>query len=270
VRELEAGPLHVYDRGGDGLPVLWHHGTPNLGLPPEPLFADADRLGLRWVSYDRPGYGGSPREVGRGIASAVGYARVVADALGIERFAVMGHSGGGTHALAVAAMLPERVVGVASLAALAPFGAEGFDWFAGMAPVGVAALSAAARGRAAREAFEEPEGDSDIGFHEGDWAALAGEWSWFGKVVGPAPGGGQADDDVAYVSAWGFDPGRIAVPVLLMHGGRDRMVPTSHGEWLARHIPHAEWRLSTEDGHITVLNKAPQALEWLAGLSSGR
>ncbi|WP_211588625.1 alpha/beta hydrolase [Allorhizocola rhizosphaerae] len=210
MNEFEVGPLHCYDRGGDGLPVLWHHGTPNLGMPPEPLFADADRL---------------------------------------------------------AALLPERVVGVVSMAGLAPLGAEGLDWFAGMAPVGEAALGAATRGRAAREAFEEPEGD--IGLNDGDGAALAGEWSWFGKVVGPAPGGGQVDDDLAYVARWRFDPATIGVPVLPMHGGRDRMVPSSHGEWLARHIPHAQWRLSTQDGHITVLNKAPQALEWLAGLSSG-
>ena len=51
-----------YDQGPskDGnLAVFWLHGTPNIGLPPEPLFADAARLGLRWLGYDRPGYGGS-------------------------------------------------------------------------------------------------------------------------------------------------------------------------------------------------------------------
>ena len=53
--------LHVYDTGADGggFPVFWHHGTPNIGSPPAPLFPAAERLGLRWVSYDRPGYGGS-------------------------------------------------------------------------------------------------------------------------------------------------------------------------------------------------------------------
>ena len=55
--------LHVYDTGADGadgrLAVFWHHGTPNIGAPPGPLFAAAVRLGIRWVSYDRPGYGGS-------------------------------------------------------------------------------------------------------------------------------------------------------------------------------------------------------------------
>jgi pimeloyl-ACP methyl ester carboxylesterase len=91
--------LHVYDTGaGDAaghLAVFWHHGTPNVGAPPEPLFATAARLGIRWVSYDRPGYGGSSTHPGRDVASAADYVSGVADALGIDRFAVMGHSGGG-------------------------------------------------------------------------------------------------------------------------------------------------------------------------------
>ena len=61
--------LHIYQHG-DGLPVFWHHGTPNIGPPPAPLFPTSDRLGLRWVSYDRPGYGGSTPRPGRTVASA--------------------------------------------------------------------------------------------------------------------------------------------------------------------------------------------------------
>ena len=92
----DARTLHAYDAGGDSerLAVFWHHGTPNIGAPPAPLFADADRLGLRWVSYDRPGYGGSTPQPGRDVASAANFTAAVADALDIERFAVMGHSGG--------------------------------------------------------------------------------------------------------------------------------------------------------------------------------
>src|ERR671912_1216734 len=108
--------LHVYDTGADDadgrLAVFWHHGSPNIGAPPEPLFPAADRLGIRWVSYDRPGYGGSTPRPERDVASAAGDVSAVADAWGIERFAVMGHSSGGSHALACAALLPERVLGV--------------------------------------------------------------------------------------------------------------------------------------------------------------
>src|ERR671911_2211559 len=145
--------LHVYDTGADGadgrLAVFWHHGTPNIGAPPEPLFAAAARLGIRWVSYDRPGYGGSSPYRDRDVASAADYVSCVADAPGIDRFAVMGHSGGGPHALACGALLPDRVLGVVVVAGLTPFGAEGLDWFAGMAASGAASLRAAAAGRAA-------------------------------------------------------------------------------------------------------------------------
>src|SRR5690349_10927113 len=89
--------LHVYDTGpgkGGRLPVVWHHGTPNVGAPPEPLFDAADRLGVRWVSFDRPGYGGSTVAPGRTVSSVAGDVAAVADALGLEQFAVMGYSGG--------------------------------------------------------------------------------------------------------------------------------------------------------------------------------
>ena len=147
--------VHVYDAGadwsGDPLAVFWQHGTPNIGAPPEPLFPDAERLGLRWVSHDRPGYGGSTPNPGRDIASVAVDVAGAADALGIDRFAVMGHSGGGPHALACAGLLPERVLAVVSVAGPAPYDAEGLDFFAGMADAGVASLRAAAEGRESRE-----------------------------------------------------------------------------------------------------------------------
>jgi pimeloyl-ACP methyl ester carboxylesterase len=264
--------LHVYDTGtkeADGrLTVFWHHGTPNIGAPPKPLFPAAARLGIRWVSYDRPGYGGSTPSPGRDVASAASYTASVADALGIGGFAVMGHSGGGTHALACGALLPERVLGVVSVSGLAPFGAGGLDWFAGMSAAGEASLRAAAEGREAKERYEaSAEFDPEM-FTQADHAALSGAWSWFGEVVGPAVEagpGGLIDDDLAYVTRWGFDPERIRRPVLLVHGGRDRVVPSSHGQWLARHCPTAQLRLFPEDGHISVLNSSAQALDWLSG-----
>jgi pimeloyl-ACP methyl ester carboxylesterase len=63
--------------------------------------------------------------------------------------------------------------------------------------------------------------------------------------------------------AWGLEPAAIAVPVLILHGAMDRMVPCAHGEWLAAHCPTAGFRLVSEAGHITVLDSAPKALEWL-------
>lgn len=258
--------LHVYDTGGGGLPVLWHHGTPNTGAPPQPLFEPGARHGIRWVSYDRPGYGGSSPEPGRDVASAARYTAAVADALGIERFAAMGHSGGGPHALACGALLPDRVLAVVSVAGLAPIDAAGLDWFAGMGPSGQESLRAAASGREAKEKYEAGDG-GEPDFTPADYAALGGPWSWFMSVVNPAIEAGpaaQIDDDLAYVAPWGFDPARVSAPVLLVHGGQDRVVPSTHGQWLARRCPAAELWLRPGDGHISVLDGGPAALDWLA------
>ena len=95
VKLADGRTLHAYEARADGdddrLPIFWHHGTPNIGEPPEPLFGEAARLGLRWVSYDRPGYGGSTVNGGRNVASAASDVAAIADALRIDRFAVMGH-----------------------------------------------------------------------------------------------------------------------------------------------------------------------------------
>jgi pimeloyl-ACP methyl ester carboxylesterase len=267
----------VYDTGERApgpapMTILWHHGTPNVGQPPEPLFPTSDRLGVRWIGYDRPGYGGSARRPGRDIASAAADVAAVADALDLERFAVMGHSGGGPHAMACAALLPDRVVAVVAGASLAPYGADGLDWFAGMAPAGEAALRAALSGRAARERHEAREAaEEEMGFTETDARALAGEWSWFGGIVRAALAGGTdglVDDDLAYVAPWGFDPAQMTTPTLLLHGTADRVVPPAHGRWLSERIEQAELWLEDGEGHISVLRHAPAALEWLAERAS--
>ncbi|MBT2208826.1 alpha/beta fold hydrolase [Actinomadura sp. NEAU-AAG7] len=265
--------LHVYDtapEATDALTIFWQHGTPNLGAPPRPLVAASERLGLRWVSYDRPGYGGSTPVPGRDVASAAFYVSAVADALGIGRFAVVGHSGGGSHALACGVSPAGRVLGVVAVAALAPYDAAGLDWFAGMADGGAASLRAAARGRAAKERHEAEAGFDPEMFTPADHVALAAEWSWFDEVVDPAVAqgpGGLIDDDLAYVAPWGFDPSGITVPVLLLHGDQDRIVPAAHARWLARRCPTATARLSPDDGHISVLRSAAPALEWLHSLA---
>ncbi|SEH02191.1 Pimeloyl-ACP methyl ester carboxylesterase [Nonomuraea solani] len=259
--------LHVYDTGEVGrAPVMWHHGTPNLGSPPEPLFAASDRLGLRWVSFDRPGYGGSTPAPGRTVASVAGDAAKVADALGLDRFAVVGYSGGGSYALGCAAALGDRVQAALTLAAIAPYGADGLDWFTGMVPSGVAALGTAAAGRQARTALEASGFAYDCEFTAADLALFEGPWGWLGKVAEPALAAGphgQIDDDVSYTLPWGCDPGAIDAPVLLLHGTADRIIPAAHGSWLAAQCPNAELRLLEGDSHFTIVEHAESGLEWL-------
>jgi pimeloyl-ACP methyl ester carboxylesterase len=218
------------------------------------------------VSYDRPGYGGSTPHPGRDVASAAADVSSIADALGISRFAVMGHSGGSLHALACSALLPDRVRGAVCVAALAPIHAPGLDWFAGMAASGAARLRAAGGGRAALEAFLASTAFDPEEFTPADHAALAGEWAWLGAVAAQANEGGpdgMVDDELAYVAPWGFDPRRVRPPVLFLHGGQDRVAPRSHGEWLVRHIRSADLWLRPDDGHISILSSGAAALDWL-------
>lgn len=123
------------DRNGEV--VLVHGGTPNSRLLFPAHVAYAEARGICLVGYDRPGYGGSTRQVGRSIAEAVADVRAIADALGVERLLTWGISGGGPHALACAALAPDLVVAAASLASVAPYGAPGLDFFAGMGQLNV-------------------------------------------------------------------------------------------------------------------------------------
>jgi pimeloyl-ACP methyl ester carboxylesterase len=261
--------LRVHEAGpADGsLTVFWQHGTPGTGEPPVPLLPASARLGIRWVGYDRPGYGGSTPLPGRNVAAAAADVAEIAAALGIERFAVLGSSGGGPHTLACAALLPDRVVGAVSVSGLAPFGAAGLDWYAGMAAGAAATLRAAVAGRDAYvEHARTSEFDPGV-FTDTDVAALSGDWRWLGEIAGTAAASlraGQVDDELAFTREWGFAPDDVRVPVLLVHGGADRFVPATHSRWLAERIGSAELRISQEDGHVSVLRHGEAALEWLA------
>lgn len=259
--------LQVYDtqpEGGASATVFWYHGTPNIGEPPQPLLGVSAQRGVRWVGYDRPGYGGSTRLQGRDIAQAAHDTALIAQALDISAFGVMGHSGGGPHALACAALLP-RVKAAVSLAGLAPYAAPGLDYFTGMYAGGRAELGAATHGAAAlRKVVGAGDFDAEM-FTAADYSALTDSWSWFHSVVEPAleqGPEGMIDDDLAYVRPWGYQPADINIPILLVHGEQDRIVPITHAKWLRDHS-QAELRRIAGGGHISVMLYAEQALDWL-------
>lgn len=260
--------LRVHDSGasrdGARLTLVWFHGTPQTGALLPPLLAAAEERDIRLLSYGRPSYGGSSPQPGRAVGSAASDVAQLADALALDRFAAMGASGGGPHALACAALLPERVGGVATFASLAPFAADGLDYFAGMADDGT--LRAALRGRQAREAFEKTAEFDPTSFNARDYAALDGAWTSLGEDVARASAAGTdgvVDDDVAYVTPWGFDVATITAPVLLIQGGDDRVIPPAHGHWLLHHLPNAELWLRPHDGHVSILDACPLAMDWL-------
>ena len=257
--------LRVHDSGEtvDGSTVLWHHGSPQTGAPLEPLLSATGARGMRLLTYARPSYGGSSPLPGRDVASAAHDVAQIADALGIARLAMMGASGGGPHALACAALLPERVLGAVALAGLAPFDASD-DWYAGMVSPG--GLRAAAAGPEARRRYAESAEFDMNSFTAADWATLDGAWSSLGADAGRAGAAGPdglIDDDLAFVSPWGFDLGRIEAPVLIAQGGEDRVVPPAHADRLVRACPTAELWLRPRAGHISILDAVPVALDWL-------
>jgi len=258
--------LVVHDSGpcAGALAVVWHHGSPQTGALLPPLLAACEQRSVRLVSYGRPSYGGSTPLPGRDVASAASDVAQVADALGLDRFATMGASGGGPHALACAALLPDRVTSVACLASIAPPTPGDDGWFAGMAAPG--ALRAALAGRRARARYAATEAFDPEVFTAADWTALDGPWSSLGEdsqLAGQAGPDGLVDDDVAFAAPWGFDLAAVTAPVLLVQGGQDRMIPPAHVELLRQALPRAEVWLRPDDGHVSVLQACPAALDWL-------
>jgi pimeloyl-ACP methyl ester carboxylesterase len=250
---------------GEAAPVtvLWHHGSPQTGAPLEPVLAATAARGIRLVTYARPGYGGSDPAPGRDVAAAAADVAAIADALGVHRFAVMGASGGGPHALACAAALPDRVRATVALASPAPFTSD-FDWYAGMTSDG--GLRAAARGRAARERYARTAEFDPACFTAADWAALDGPWATLGadaQLAGSAGPGGLIDDDVAFARPWGFDLADVRTPVLLVQGDQDRVIPPAHAQWLHDRLKASQLWLRPGDGHVSVLDAVPPALDWV-------
>jgi len=266
VRLDDGRVLHAYDSGADAaarLVLVWHHGSPQTGAPLEPVLAAAAARGIRVLSYGRPSYGGSSPNPGRDVASAAADVAAVADAFGVDRFATMGASGGGPHALACAAVLPERVTGVVTIAGIAPC-TDAFEWFDGMRSPG--GLHAALQGRDARARFEETAEFDPEQFLPADFAALEGEWASLGADVGRSEAfgpGGLIDDDVAFASPWGFELGQITAPVLLVQGEGDRVVPRRHAAWMLSRLPNARLWMRLDDGHVSVLSTVPDAMDWL-------
>jgi pimeloyl-ACP methyl ester carboxylesterase len=242
---------------------VWHHGSPQTGALLDPLVEAAAKRNFRLVSYARPSYAGSSPKPGRDVASAAADVAQVVDALGVDQFAVMGASGGGPQALACAALLAGRATGLVCLGSPAPY-TDSFDWYAGMVSPG--GLRAAKAGPEERARYAQTDEFDENSFTDADWAALAGTWASLGRDAsraGAAGPGGLIDDDLAIVAPWGFDLGAIAVPVLLVHGGQDRVIPPSHADALMRELPTSELWLRPRDGHISVLDACPVAMDWL-------
>jgi pimeloyl-ACP methyl ester carboxylesterase len=252
----------------DGLPLVFHNGTPTGLVAFGPMVAAAAERGLRTVMYARPGYGTSTPDPGRQVADAATDVAAVLDELGAEQFVTAGWSGGGPHALACAVLLPGRCRGAASIAGLAPYGADSLDWLAGMAGENLAEFGAALAGEAELSAFlaaaatelrgitaaQVADGLGDL-VSEVDRSVATGEFAnYLAAAFNAAVSTGIAgwrDDDLAFVRDWGFVVDQGA-PVTVWQGDQDRMVPFAHGQWLAAHVPTARAHLVAGAGHLSL------------------
>ncbi len=274
--------LQVLERGDpSGRPVLVHNGTPNSRLLFDRDVARSERQGVRLISYDRPGYGGSTVRPGRTVGDCAEDVRTIASALEIEQLLVWGISGGGPHAIACAALLPDLVPAVGVLASPAPWGAEGLDYFDGMGELNRQDIElmlddpVAARAKCKEDRLEileaTPEALSetlktllspvDAEALTGDLAEYMIEAGRSGLALGSE---GWWDDELALMAPWGFELDAVRTPVLLYHGRQDRFVPFAQGEWLADHVPAVRAVLTDDDGHLTLTERHLDAIHgWL-------
>ena len=256
----------------DGFPVMSLHGTPGCRLnrwPDEELYR---RFEIRLVTHDRAGYGRSERNRGRSVADEAADVAAIADSLHIDRFGVSGGSGGGPHALACAALLPDRVIRTSCIVGGAPFGADGLErdaWLAGMDPENVKEFGWAEQGEeilageldrehadAVRRVDEDPARLlENFDLSESDRAQLRrpelaqviresvheeaanGVWGW-------------VDDDLAFLEPWGFAVDAIRTPALVRYGRGDVLVPEAHGAWLAANVPGCVVKVDEGSGHL--------------------
>jgi pimeloyl-ACP methyl ester carboxylesterase len=271
--------LAYVERGERGAPaIVHHHGTPGSRLTrhPDPRVYD----GLHVITYDRPGYGRSDPQRGRTVASAARDVEDLADALGLERFAVAGVSGGGPHALACAALLDGRVTRAATLVGGGPADDPDFDFMAGMADLNICEFGAAMESEETLEAFLAPEVETlrrnpdDLldklaaSMPESDRATMGDPDTravMRASFAESARQGsrGWADDDLAFVRPWGFDLEAVPVEVRLWQGEADVLVPRSHAEYMARRLPRASVEIVPDAGHLVFALYRP-AYEWLA------
>jgi pimeloyl-ACP methyl ester carboxylesterase len=255
--------------GGDlsGLTLVFHPGTP-AGLTPEPEIVTAcEQAGVGLVVLARPGYPGSTRVPGRTVADVAADTAAALGLLGAHEIVALGWSGGGPHALACAALLP-ACRAAASLAGIGPADIPGVDLDAGMAPENVEEFAAARAGEAELRLWLETAAASMTAAGPAELIAAMGELlptvdrasltplraQHFTDSTREALADGVdgwLDDDLAFITPWGFAVADIDVPVAVWQGDLDTMVPIAHGRWLAAQLPGARAHLLDGEGHLS-------------------
>jgi len=269
------------ERGNpDGTPIIAFHGSPGSRVGPWPRNFWLSLANIKLITFDRPGYGLSDRAPGRAVADTARDVEVIADTLGIERFAVNARSGGVPHALGCAALLKDRVANVCAMVGLAPREAE-IDWTGAMvkanqeahehATVDVSALEKSMQATAddikrwpysLLEDLEPSLTDADkeiVGSYNPIMRRIIADSHAEGLRRDAA---GWIDDTIAVNQPWGFDVGDIQAKTLIWRGEHDPFSPLEHSEWLADNIQNARFILHPNASHFNAVQFLPEALVW--------
>jgi pimeloyl-ACP methyl ester carboxylesterase len=270
--QLPDGRVFEFSTAGDpdAELLVFCVGTPSAVVE-FPYVADAAAArGLRSVICSRPGYGGSTRNEGRTVADAAADIAALADHLGADRFLIAGWSGGGSTALACAALLPDRVRAAVTMAGTAPPVEAGEVWTTWFRPAQVDEIRALTTKPPAELAPEYEQAAKGFAELTGEHLTLSENQSaadkaalievpevaeWLAQSIKSAVSSGiwgWLYDDLAWAKPWGFEMADIRVPVIVRHGDEDGFVSIEQGRWLAAHIRGARLDEMPGGGHTTV------------------
>ena len=271
--ELDGGRTIGYATWGDpeGTPVFFAHGTPGSRRARFPSLGDPGWLArrrLRFIGVDRPGYGYSDPRTEANLLDCAEDFVLVADRLGLERFAVIGYSGGGPYAVALGALVPGRLRGVAVVSGLGALDRP--DAFEGMDEANAADFEMA---------MESPEDlateidEAAREMREGSWGSVSeiteelpevdlrilerpdAQTLFFGPSQEAVRQGaaGWVDDHLRLVRPWPFRLGDVrGVDVRIYHGEADVLVPAQHAKHLAEGMRGSRLRLYPGEGHFSI------------------
>ncbi len=267
----------------DGTPIFQLHGTPGSRVdtaPPELL----DRLGVRLITYDRPGYGGSDPQEGLKISDSATHVKAIADHLGIDRFPVVGRSGGTAHAAAVAAALPDRVTRLGLLVPHAPPALMKEENFVGMTqkPEVTAGQALSIEGVTAARLANFNAHPTDpmtiIGIPRNELGSIDREivdkhaenlCIQFAEALKQGDKGWNDDYNIREKEPWGFDISGIKCPTIVWTASGDGFAPTAHAERIAAQLSPGQVRLyavsGDEVGHFGAQEIKPGTYAWLSG-----
>jgi pimeloyl-ACP methyl ester carboxylesterase len=266
---LPDGRLLGFSQHGDpdGVPIFYMHGNPGSRRDAEMLGdVDFSALGVRFIAVDRPGIGLSSFQPARTLGAWPTDVAALADALRIDRFAVMGISAGGASALAVAHALPRRVTALTIVSGLAPLNAvpgasstmgpsrtymslAHSSWLllrpllflmsAGLAdPDGFLTEAKKQMPEADRRILENPR-------------VAKGLMATFQESFAPGTAG-LAWDAMLAARFWPFEIREITLPVAVWHGTDDMNVPFVYGRYLAERLPNSRPFFYSGEGHLSL------------------